>query len=263
MKARFFLNYDFTFLAMLLDREACLHADSMCRCIASPFRRRRVCAVTPGFEIAADASVILSFWKLKDTILDEVWFRRLKARVLSLLLRPAYQRAAKRLADFDCVVRQCLAELHTLEQEHCPSLDRTADTFAKLLQAAGAQLHMQEEKRPVEQILYHVGRWIYLADAYDDLKEDFKRKRYNPLIARFGLKEPELAQGDRHLLEATMRHSLNLAASAYSLLTTGRWSEILDNILYLSLPNANLRVLSGEAIQWKQIEQKNRRMIYE
>lgn len=262
LKARFLLNYDFTFLAMLLDREPCIRADSMCRCIASPFRRRRVCKITRGFELAADASVILGFWKLRDNVQDETWMHRFIARFLSALLRPAYRRAAKRHAEFDQVVRQCLEELHQLERSNCSSLDRTADTFAKLLQAAGGELNTQDQ-RPVEQILYHVGRWIYLADAYDDLAEDFKRKRYNPLIARFSLKKPELSDENRRLLEATMRHSLNLAAAAYGLLEAGHWSEILNNILYLGLPSANMRILTGETIQWKQSKPKIGEMIHE
>lgn len=262
LKARFLLNYDFTFLAMLLDREPCFHADSMCRCIASPFRRRRVCAATRGFEIAADASVILGFWKLRDNVQDETWFRRFLARFLSALLRPAYRRAAKRHAEFDQMVCQCLEELHQLEQSNCSSLDRTADTFARLLQAAGGELKTQDQ-RPVEQVLYHVGRWIYLADAYDDLEEDFRRKRYNPLITRFALEKPELSKEDRSLLESTMRHSLNLAASAYGLLETGHWSEVLNNILYLGLPSANMRILTGETIQLKQSKPKIGEMIHE
>ena len=197
LKARFLLNYDFAFLAMLLDYEPCASGDQMCRCIASPFRRKRVCAATDGFEIAADTSVILSFWKLRDTVQDESFFKSLGARLLSLLLRPAYRKAAKRHEAFDAAVCQCLSELGRLEQERCSSLDKTADTFARLLQAAGAESQIGQ-RRPVEQILYHIGRWIYLADAYDDLEEDFKRGRYNPLINRFSLVTPQLSEENRN-----------------------------------------------------------------
>lgn len=262
LKARFLLNYDFTFLAMLLDGGSKASADQMCRCVASPFRRRRVCAMTSGFEMAADASVILSFWKLRDTVQDEGFFRGFAARLLSLLLRPAYRKAAKRRREFDLTVRQCLSQLRQLELEQCPSLDRVADTFARLLQAAGIEAQT-EQRSPVEQILYHIGRWIYLADAYDDLEEDFKRKRYNPLITRFALTVPALPEKDREQLETTMRHSLNLATSAYGLLQVGRWSEVLDNILYLGLPTSGMRVLAGEKIKWNQSKQKIGEIIYE
>ncbi|MEI3141456.1 MAG: DUF5685 family protein [Lawsonibacter sp.] len=38
----------------------------------------------------------------------------------------------------------------------------------------------------MEQLLYHLGRWIYLIDARDDLAEDLADGRYNPVAARFG-----------------------------------------------------------------------------
>ncbi|MGI6497684.1 MAG: DUF5685 family protein [Oscillospiraceae bacterium] len=260
-KARFLLNYDFTFLAMLLDDGSDGLGDRMCRCIASPFRRRRVCAATKGFEMAADASVILSFWQLRDTVQDEGFFRGAVARLLSVFLRRSYRKAAKRRRAFDSHVRQCLSELRQLELERCPSLDRAADTFAKLLQGAGA-VEQTKQKSAIEEVLYHIGRWIYLADAYDDLEEDFKRGRYNPLIARFALTEPLLPEQERTLLETTMRHSLNLAASAYALLQTGHWSDILDNILYLGLPASGMRVRSGKKIKWNQ-SKKIGEIIYE
>lgn len=49
-------------------------------------------------------------------------------------------------------------------------MDRAADTFARLLQAAAPEAGGQS--RVLSQLLYHLGRWIYLADARDDLEED-------------------------------------------------------------------------------------------
>ena len=44
----------------------------------------------------------------------------------------------------------------------------------------------------LEQLLYHLGRWIYLVDAADDLKKDVKNGSYNPLVPRFGAQAGEL-----------------------------------------------------------------------
>ena len=45
--SRFLLNYDFTFLAMLLSPGAPVCCQGR-RCVASPFRRRQVCPPNPG-----------------------------------------------------------------------------------------------------------------------------------------------------------------------------------------------------------------------
>ena len=133
--ARFLLNYDFTFLAMLLspgERPACRRR----RCMASPFRAKNCCEPGAGSERAADESMILAWWKLRDQVEDSAWWKGLPARLLSRLYRGAYRKAARRCPDFDRQVRSSLEELHRLEGEDCPSLDRTADTFALMLQAA-------------------------------------------------------------------------------------------------------------------------------
>ena len=39
----------------------------------------------------------------------------------------------------------------------------------------------------MEQILYHLGRWIYLIDGADDLKKDAESGNYNPVALRYGL----------------------------------------------------------------------------
>lgn len=40
--------------------------------------------------------------------------------------------------------------------------------------------------RALQQLLYHLGRWIYLIDAQDDLEEDRASGNYNAVAARFG-----------------------------------------------------------------------------
>ena len=96
----------------------------------------------------------------------------------------------------------------------------------------------------MEQLLYHVGRWIYLVDAWDDLEEDLASGAYNPIHARFAGRERE----EQDYLRTTLRHSLNLALSAYELLDTGCWSGIVGNVLSLGLPAVEELCFRGE---WK------------
>ena len=248
--ARMFLSYDFAFLAMLLDGEK--PAAERCRCPARLWCRKKPCIGGPGVDAAADAGTILAYWKLRDTVADGPFWKRTGARLLSWLLQPGYRRAARRRPDFDRAVREDLEQLQALEREGCPSLDRTADTFARLLAAAAPAEGEEPRRRALEQLLYHVGRWIYLVDAWDDLAEDRRSGSYNPIAARF----PGAEEANRDYLRVTLRHSLNLARSAMALLELGHWQGTVENILYLGLPAVEELVFTG---RWKAVKYQNRR----
>ncbi len=92
-------------------------------------------------------------------------------------------------------------------------------------------------QRTTEQILYHLGRWIYLIDAWDDLEDDLKERQYNPIAARFSLREvPEQDRpAAKEQMERTICHSENLAISAFHLGEFGYYAPVLENILCAGL----------------------------
>ncbi|NBI66897.1 hypothetical protein D1646_08715 [Pseudoflavonifractor sp. 60] len=237
------LNFDFTFLALLLWEPEEKFSPCQGRCHANPLLKRPMCPDSPALERAADESVVLAWWQLRDSAQDDGFWGGLPARSLSWLLRPAYKKAARRCPDFDGTARRCLAELSALERDNCPSLDRTADAFARILQSAAEQ--EGEQGRVLSQLLYHLGRWIYLADARDDLEEDKLARRYNPVAARYG------PGGDDGALGLTMDHSLELVGAALQLGEFGCRRPLLENIVYLGLPLVQRAVFDGS---WKEIK---------
>ena len=243
--APMFLNFDFTFLALLLWEPEDSFTPCRGRCHANPLVKKPMCPDSPALEQAADESVVLAWWKLRDSAQDDGLWGGLSARVLSWILKPAYKKAARRCPDFDRTVRDCLEELAALEKENCSSLDRTADTFARLLQSAAPQ--EGERGRVLSQLLYHLGRWIYLADARDDLEEDRLAGRYNPAAARYG------PDGDDRALRLTMDSSLELMGAALQLGQFGCRMPLLENIIYLGLPLVQRAVFDGS---WKDIKKQ-------
>lgn len=240
------LNFDFTFLAVMLAPGEGEELTYCHRCHVLPFRRC-MCRQSPALELAADESVILAYWQLRDKVQDETFLRGLRHRIFSLLLLPAYRRAAKRQPDFTHVVTQQLATLHRLEGENCPSLDRAADTFAVLLRSAVPSAQDEAKDRAMGQLLYHLGRWIYLLDARDDLEEDRASGSYNPILLRYG------QQPCDDQLTLTLDHSLNLMRSACGLLDFGRQTKLIENVLYLGLPLVQRAVFDGS---WKQLKKQ-------
>jgi len=249
--SRFTLNYDFVFLAMLLAPQEC---PTICkeRCPAHPFRKKKGCLCFGGLDAAADESVILTWHKLQDDLLDQPKWKTIPVRFISRCFCRAYRKAAEVHPEFDRQVREKLTQLHKLEEGKCDSIDRTADAFAAILGAAAPQSGDVSRDRILSQLLYHIGRWIYLADAWDDLKKDREQGNYNPLECRFSGKPEE------HLeeLRTTMTHSLRLAVSAYQLIDFGAFGAVIENILYLGLPTVQEAVLNGT---WHEMQKSGRK----
>lgn len=248
-RAQMILNYDFVFLALLLAQPEGEGGFPTCPCPVHPWKKKTCWVGSPALDTAADATVILTWWKLQDAIRDGDAPERLKSRGAALLLKGHYRTAARRWPAFDETVAACLEELHRLENANTPSLDRPADTFARILQGAASQQEPAARASAIGQILYHVGRWIYLADAWDDLAEDREKGNYNPLLARYGAQAPEAGES----LRETMHVSLGLAKTAFALLDWGAWEPLLDHILSTGLPAVEEAVFTG---QWKKRRNK-------
>lgn len=244
LAARFLLNYDYTFLAILLSdqEEDC----ASYRCPCKGFRCKERLQSSKALEIAADDSIILTYWKLQDEVKDGTFWKRLGSRFLRLLFHGAYRKAKKRQPEFCETVQKCLSQLQEMENEHIESIDRPADMFAKILMATAKQCGTERQQKVHEQMLYHLGRWIYLIDALDDLKEDSESGNYNPLAARYHLRDGILDEENRKRLVATLDHSVNMITSAYVFKDSSPWSKLIENVIYIGLPIAGRLVLEGK-----------------
>lgn len=237
------LNYDFTFLAVLLappDAAEPLHG----RCVVHPLEGRAYFPGNSALDLAADCSVILAWWQLRDAIADSGGLAA-KYRSAALLLGPAYRRASRNRPEFDRSTRRQLEELSRLEAERCPSMDRSADTFALLLQSVADQVEDAVKRRVLGQLLYHLGRWIYLVDAADDLAKDFASGSYNPLIYRYGLMDGKLTEEARESLVQSLDHSIRLMGAACELWDFGVWTPIIRATVYEGLFLVGQAVLEG------------------
>lgn len=242
--ARFVLNFDFTFLAILLS-EAGEPACTSCRCIAHPCKARCVMAHTASLEVAADHSIVLAWWQLRDHIKDHGLLKSLPYRLAALFLRSAYRKASRYVPEFDASVQRHLSDLAAREREHCASLDQAAEPFAALMADIAAVAPDELHRRVMAEIFYHLGRWIYLVDAADDLKKDFEAGCYNPLRYRYGLTDGTLDEKTQQEVALSLDLSVHRMASAYALLERGVWSNILDSIFYESLYGIGNAVLKG------------------
>ena len=153
LTARMILNYDLTFLAMLLQEGPAQRCEKTC--IAHPMKKRPCVCQSKSLEMAADMSVILTWWQIQDGIADHGFFKSLKYRMAAFLLHRAYQKARKLQPGFDERTQKHLQDLAVLEKNGEPSLDKPADTFAKLLAGTAEEVTDPTKRRILDTMLYH------------------------------------------------------------------------------------------------------------
>ena len=243
--ARYILNYDFLFLAMLLWPEG-ESAETRCRrCPVSPVKGKDCCMPNETLYHTAACSVILTYWKLKDNLSDEGAVKASASAFPLAALHGAYKKAEKAAPEFAGAVKERLAALTKLEKAGENSLDRVSDEFARLLSAAAPKTEEDARARDIEQILYHTGRWIYITDGVNDLRDDMNKRRYNPVAARFALNSPEIPDEAKKALKVTLEGSLGMIRSAFELMPENTWAPILRNIIYLGMPAVTEAVFAG------------------
>lgn len=242
--SRFLVNYDFTFLAMLLagpdDTKTCPR-----RCAAHPIKATDCLMACASLETAADMTVILGWWKMADGAQDGHGPRAAGYKAACRALKGACDKAAARQPAFAAAVEENLRGLRKLESERCPNLDQAADRFASILRSIGAGERAPERQRITGELLYHLGRIIYILDAVDDLAEDMRTGDYNPLRYRFALAEGRLTPEQERELRTGLQLSHNAISGAYALMESNPYAGILTNIIYLGLPAATQAVFAG------------------
>ena len=254
--ASMILNYDLTYLAVLLSEGK--EAETGCRrCVAHPCKGRCAAKKTAALEKAAGCSVILAYWQVMDGVHDSRGWKKLKYRMAEIALRRAYRKAAKDHPVFDRDTRLQLAKLDELEKNGCATLDEPADAFAQLLAGVAAELEDPIQQRIYRELLYHMGRWIYLVDAADDLRKDFQNGSFNPLIPRYGLTEGKLTEEAKRDFAMTLDRSVQSMAAAFELWDFGCYTPLLRSTFYEGLYQVGYAVLAGEFRRMKPGKRKH------
>ena len=233
MSSRFLVNYDITFLYLLLSGQEEKSKSERCFCPANPLKKKACAPASPAMEYSAGACVILCVRSLQDKKRDAKGLKKLPPALAGAFLRRAYRRACAERPALAALAETQLSRLAELEAANCDSMDRAADAFAQLLSHCADEA-VTGEKRPAQQLLYHIGRYIYLTDALDDLPA--KTGNYNPLRFRFACPDGALSETDRAYVCESIGQSIAMANTALALCELKSNREILENIVSLGLP---------------------------
>ncbi len=253
--SRLTLQYDMTFLALVrLAVSADFPSFTRQRCVAHPIRERLMAEEHPVLRYTAACAAMLTEEKIRDDLADEVGFARLKPTLASPFTGNMVRLAGKKEPDtlaLQPYIREKLTKLGLLEAEGCDSPDRVASVFGDLLGELFAFGIDGSMGAVVRNIGVATGRFLYLCDAFDDLPEDIRQSRYNPLARLWG----DMAlDGDGKPTEPVKNGfltggliDLEKAGLAAELLPSGPFCEIIKNIVYLGMPDVLHRLADGKS----------------
>ena len=242
---RFALSYDFTFLMMLYIsvREDCISVKRG-RCVYNPAKACNFLEnKLPKMPLAA--SQIMFYYKLTDNITDEGLIKSAYYRFLRLFTKKGYKKAVNEFPEINSIFSEYYNSQTDIENKNVQNIDLAADPTAKMLSNLFSLCAVGSENRALKRLGYCMGRWIYILDAANDLKEDIKKEKYNPLK-----EEAEGVDDLDDFISKMLEGSLNLciaeSAKAFELIDIKRFKNILGNIIYLGLDNSQKEILKKE-----------------
>lgn len=233
------LTYDLTFAVLLLSS---LYEErpvqSAKRCKVHPVKKQLVLQ-NKYTAYAADMNVLLAYYKAKDDAADEKGGR---GAVLSAIFKRRAKRIEQSYPRQAQVIRHSLAQLHELEMSGSTSIDETAGCFGRLM---GEVLAVHEDMwaDKLRRLGFFIGKFIYIMDAWEDVKEDVKKGRYNPFRSMYG--ELSAEEFDKKCLDM-MTLMMGEAAREFEMLPCLLDVDILRNILYDGVWN-KYRKIRGES----------------
>ena len=232
------LTYDSVFLAlvrMLYIPRTEFSAEPR-RCIAHPLKRRPMLSENAALSYTAGAFAILTHYKLSDDLHDEGLGKRLVAGAARSVTATAKRRAG--MPELERIVREKLAEIRGLEDSACPSVDKPATLFGELLGEVFATGLVESERLVPYRLGYHLGRFIYAADAAEDYDADRAKGSYNPYVISYG--GADLTDENRRTIRCALLEECRCIEGAVNLLPFGELAtieNIVRNIIYLGLPD--------------------------
>ena len=216
------LTYDMTFAIILLSSLYESVADlETHRCKVHPVKKQMMLKNEITSYTAA-MNVLLAYYHLDDDWQDD-------RKISSLMSKSMIYGKVKKIIDKyprqSEAIRTSLAELSLCERDNSTDIDRTAGCFGRLME----ELLLYREdmwEKSLRKMGFFLGKFIYLMDAYEDLPEDLKKDKYNPLRKIYA--EPEYEERIRQILCMMIAES----TAEFERLPCLVDVDILRNILY-------------------------------
>ena len=223
-KGQLLLNYDLCFLAILLQSlyEPELSQDTH-RCIIHPIKVKNFYN-SEAIRYAADMDIILSYHSLMDNYKDD---NSKISKLAADSLSKDYNRIKDKYPKQTAAVEKYIAQLSAAEKAQETNIDKVSSYTGEML---GTLMNWKDDNWSctLHCMGFHMGKFIYIIDAYEDLKKDEKKGNYNPLSYMKKESPKEFETFVRINLTSLMAE----CAKSFERLPIVENADILRNIIY-------------------------------
>lgn len=177
LRGRLTLNYDMTFLILLLNSMYEPEETAGCeRCAVHPMSKHD-CRISEFTDYAADMNVALAYLNQLDNWNDD---KNLFSLIAAKSLKKRFAEVAEKWPRQVGAMQKCIADLAAIEAAETHDPDAGAQIFGTLM----GELFVLREgywADTIRSMAFELGEYIYILDAVIDLDGDMKKGRYNPL----------------------------------------------------------------------------------
>ena len=222
--AQICLNYDITFLAILLS--GLYEPDE----VTEPFRcrlhptKKRFFHESEVMQYAASMNIVLSYYKLLDDYQDD---HKTSRKKIANRFEPVVKRVCEEYPRQTQAIEDFVRDLSDAEY-------RQEDNLTVLSALSGDMLgelfcYKEEDvwNESLSSMGYYLGKFIYLLDAYDDMEKDRKNHNFNPMLRAID-KDPSYDAFCRQVLVSLIAE----CTKEFERLPILKNASILRNILY-------------------------------
>lgn len=175
-KSRLSLNYDMTFLILLLsslyEPTNNIYKE---RCIVHP-KDKQLVIRNNITDYAASINVILSYFNLLDNWQDD---KDIKSLTVLQLLKRDYKKASNEQKEKVKIIKERINNISKLEKDNILDVEAVSNEFGHLMEEIIIYKKDHWEKI-LRKVGFFLGKYIYLIDAYEDMEKDKKDNLYNP-----------------------------------------------------------------------------------
>ena len=223
-KGQMLLNYDMTFLVVLLTGLYELtNEESDMTCALHP-TKKRIVWMNEATDYAADMNLILAYHNLIDDWKDEkAYTKKAFARMLDKDYRRIIVKYPRQVAAIQEFMRK------TEETERCreTNLDAVAGLTGEML---GEVFCWREDEwaEELRTLGFYLGKFIYIMDSYEDYDSDLRKNEYNPLV----YVKPESSEDMDTFCKLLLTSMMSECAKSFERLPVLLHADILRNVLY-------------------------------
>lgn len=236
-------TYDMTFLNILahgvLDVEPEM---KMQKCVLNVVVKKLTAQDDELTQKIVDIGTILAHYKCVDDIIDDKSLS--KKFVDNAIIKKHYKKAKKLYPELDSYIAQKYLELEQLEKDKCYSIDRIAHPFGEIMVKIGEVVFEDKYDENLSNMLYNIGKWVYLADAIDDVDDDFKEKKYNVFLQGYEYKDKASFLSDKkETLDFVLMSCYHTICNDFDKIQVKKYEGILTNILWYGILNSTKELL--------------------